>query len=719
MSCKQPSSQPPSQPPSQRSNTSISSPVSQAQCERQIQRRAREVEDASHTLLARSREIDDREQDLNDRLEDIVSRENRIEEREQCLDVQVQRLQTRTADLRRQEHAVEQREASLREWEDRLEAREEYIVQQESDDEWWAVENEGSAVLADRVQRLNVNRSYRRSEPPFEYFTITRGLDVGVFKARWGKVKPLVDKIAGAIYKGYHNQATAELEFYVACDLRIVRRLEPKPDEDYPANCPRSLVASNPSAATIAAAIANTQIPEDATWYAVYQGLRTGVFPFCEFDPRAIRRWLKYRARKLATSFMKADTNPDQNPYSALLLKLSGLSKAPQRARQGWQQFMHEHMDLITPAATAAWEAKCVAGLVNNEKNNVSHRAEIARKLFNELPIKEQELYTKNAKKAKDEALAAWKQAAERALTDNRSPSQRQLCLDNIAAFMTPILQGLKDMTGYHWVLLGGGPTPRLDGEIGTVHLNAGLNLSSVPLYWRQWDEKRFDDGVTAFFKQYLETCFSNKDRSAAVMPTLDDAQFTIPHAETSTNQNSESSSSEGGSDDDSDESLDIDLPSPAKAKSKKRKSKPQPRASPSPTPAPLIGADGLSTKRKRTGSTAAAASKKLKPVQAVSRAGSGVGPPSAYELDRNEAIARNKKMLEALDIVNPLEGLIEQEPQPIPARPKPRPKKAGTNTVPRHSSCYNPSAPNDPPVNENGADSSRPQEGVVMQVYM
>lgn len=90
---------------------------------------------------------------------------------------------------------------------------------------------------------------------------------------------------------------------------------------------------------------------------------------------------------------------------------------------------------------------------------------------------------------------------------------------------MAPVLQGLKDMTGYHWVLLGGGPNPQHDGAIGTVQyvvipccvslaelpfsLNAGLNQSNVPMYWRQWDEKRFDEGVITFFKDYLETCFS------------------------------------------------------------------------------------------------------------------------------------------------------------------------------------------------------------------
>jgi hypothetical protein len=42
-------------------------------------------------------------------------------------------------------------------------------------------------------------------------------------------------------------------------------------------------------------------------------------------------------------------------------------------------------------------------------------------------------------------------------------------CLDKLAEFMTPILKGVKDMTGFNWILVGGGPSPALNGEISTV----------------------------------------------------------------------------------------------------------------------------------------------------------------------------------------------------------------------------------------------------------
>ncbi|KAF7975994.1 hypothetical protein HWV62_8158 [Athelia sp. TMB] len=329
---------------------------------------------------------------------------------------------------------------------------------------------------------------------------------------------------------------------------------------------------------------------------------------------KAIRRWLKYQARKLTSSFKKTNMDPEHNPFAALLTQLTGLAKPPQRARQGWQQFMHERNDdVIGPAVSAAWQKKIADGLEDEDANNVSFRAEIARKLFKELSVEEQAVYMDNAKKAKEVAMADYKQAVARALSkESRSPALRQQCLDNVASFMGPIMQGLRDMTGYHWLLIGGGPTPRLEGEIGTVHLHAGLNLANVPMHWRQWDETRFNSGVVAFFKEYLNTCFTPEDCTAAALPSasLDGASYTIPHepAGIRSERDSDSDSSDGSNSDSSSDtsrsSIDSDLPSPAKATSKKKK-KAKPNKENDARAAP--------GKRKRAGSGAMTAKKKQK----------------------------------------------------------------------------------------------------------
>lgn len=42
-------------------------------------------------------------------------------------------------------------------------------------------------------------------------------------------------------------------------------------------------------------------------------------------------------------------------------------------------------------------------------------------------------------------------------------------CIDNVADFAKPVLDGLKILTGYNWVLLGGGPSPKDKGAVRSM----------------------------------------------------------------------------------------------------------------------------------------------------------------------------------------------------------------------------------------------------------
>lgn len=138
----------------------------------------------------------------------------------------------------------------------------------------------------------------------------------------------------------------------------------------------------------------------------------------------------------------------EKNPYAALLAKLSGVSPPPIRARQGWQQMMHERKDLINPAVSAEWARReetkkeiedtsrgnmaplsieQEAAGAKAAKNHVGFRAEVARSMFTALTKEEQKEYINAAKRDKEKATAAYQVAVESALSSNRSPENRQL----------------------------------------------------------------------------------------------------------------------------------------------------------------------------------------------------------------------------------------------------------------------------------------------------
>lgn len=123
-------------------------------------------------------------------------------------------------------------------------------------------------------------RHGRARHAPYDFFSITRGLRTGVFGARWDDIDPLVSNVSGAIYKGHATRELAILEYYIACDLGIVATRTRPNDIFSPPDQPHSIVPTNPTEVEIRQTIVTTPIPADAKWYAVFKGIRTGIFPF-------------------------------------------------------------------------------------------------------------------------------------------------------------------------------------------------------------------------------------------------------------------------------------------------------------------------------------------------------------------------------------------------------------------------------------------------------
>ncbi|KAK7016887.1 hypothetical protein R3P38DRAFT_3202181 [Favolaschia claudopus] len=138
-----------------------------------------------------------------------------------------------------------------------------------------------------------------------------------------------------------------------------------------------------------------------------------------------INRWLKYRAKK-----MRRPTTRDraQDAWGVLLSKLAGI-KSPPKARQGFQQYMHESYEAeIKPVVDAKWKSRLVeddgTSLRTAKAPNAPFRAQVARELFRELPEDEQNALVL---RAKEEAAEERREYAELMKgPPSRAPKDRQ-----------------------------------------------------------------------------------------------------------------------------------------------------------------------------------------------------------------------------------------------------------------------------------------------------
>ncbi|KAJ7481675.1 hypothetical protein FB451DRAFT_1394307 [Mycena latifolia] len=295
-----------------------------------------------------------------------------------------------------------------------------------------------------------------------------------------------------------------------------------------------------------------------------------------------IRRWLKYRARSLRKNIGKKRADAEY-PYAVLLAKLSGVTTPP-KARQGYQQFMHEaYATVIAPVVEARWNAQAVGedGEVTAKKPNAPFRGKIARELFAEMSDKEQTAYRDCAVAEARSTKAKYEKWMKSG--PSKAPADRQECINNLGRFMTPVLRGLQEYTGLQGFLVMGGPMPKYNGEIGTVHMSVGLNLAAAPVHFPAWDKVRFAKDILGFTKEYLHTTYTKDQCTEAALPTvasLDDAKFQIEGEDSPNNDSddddsdSELESSESGSSDSDDEDDEDESGSETEGRKGKKKQK-------------------------------------------------------------------------------------------------------------------------------------------------
>ncbi|KAJ7899717.1 hypothetical protein B0H13DRAFT_1883804 [Mycena leptocephala] len=272
---------------------------------------------------------------------------------------------------------------------------------------------------------------------------------------------------------------------------------------------------------------------------------------------KRIRRWLKYRARSLRKKG-RLTVDPRKDPWAVLLAQLSGV-RSPPKARQAYQQFMHEdYTSKIQPIVETQWAASSGDGsnVKTAKEPNAPFRARVAREVFAALPESEQQRYATNAKTEAASTRAAYDTALK------EPPS----AIETVGAFLAPILQGITERTGMHVCAILGGPVPKYGGDLRTIHVSYGRNKTASASHFPVWAKERFNS-VVDLMKEYLHTAFDADDMKKAALPTdLDGAKYTIPQDD----DGDPGSDSDSDSSDSSDSSAsDSETEAPARKKRK------------------------------------------------------------------------------------------------------------------------------------------------------
>ncbi|KAJ7056031.1 hypothetical protein C8F01DRAFT_1257848 [Mycena amicta] len=223
-----------------------------------------------------------------------------------------------------------------------------------------------------------------------------------------------------------------------------------------------------------------------------------------------IRRWMVYR-----TDTAGGTTNPANDIWNVLLAMATNIHP-PNKARQGYEQYMHERYgEDIGPTVLEEWIEKH-DGETPTSAPSPAFQAKVARRLFKELDLDIQEDYRARAKAEAAVNRAAYKEKLQN--WPGQKPQDRQNAIDNLGRFLRRIMKGIADATGLHVFFMAGGPIPQYGGSLRTVHLAYGTSRVSAPVSFPNWDKERFG-GVVTLMKDYLKTAFSAEQCAAAALP--------------------------------------------------------------------------------------------------------------------------------------------------------------------------------------------------------
>ncbi|KAJ7713595.1 hypothetical protein B0H14DRAFT_2644752 [Mycena olivaceomarginata] len=204
-----------------------------------------------------------------------------------------------------------------------------------------------------------------------------------------------------------------------------------------------------------------------------------------------IRRWFKYRIKRIRKT--GSGTDPTKDPFALLLAQLCGLT-SPGKARQAFQQYMHEMYDTeIAPAVTQKWadgeSARAAAGQAKKPlKAGFALRSHA--RCLQALSKTDQEAFGARAKQEAKERREAYELALKNGPSQKPEDRQRRPQCPSTAA----------------------------NCGLSKSSVSNGVNRTAAADHWAQWDKTRFASNVSGYMIEYLRTAYSQEDCANAAL---------------------------------------------------------------------------------------------------------------------------------------------------------------------------------------------------------
>ncbi|PPQ81535.1 hypothetical protein CVT26_011043 [Gymnopilus dilepis] len=269
-----------------------------------------------------------------------------------------------------------------------------------------------------------------------------------------------------------------------------------KPDEE--------LVAPDP-----------TDMPEDQARYSRLLKEYDEKVKLLDTRKKQIARWFVQRKNKDDKGgadqkpIWKLEKEPDvDDPMTILKLRLLGKPPVRPRKSTDYNLWAKDHADKV---------AKEYAIAANGKKGmNLKLRGRVLQKLFKEESKAVQAAYAVRAEEEHKAIIKKWEDVMQG--PPSTTPESQQVCINNLASLMQPILDLLVAHTGMRFTMLGGGPEPAAGGRLNIIGLSSGGTKGSTSNTFPQAEPEKYQKLVLAAFSDFLRKCYTEEDCRASAL---------------------------------------------------------------------------------------------------------------------------------------------------------------------------------------------------------